>query len=121
MYCRYGDSMKIDNELHEGDVLKELPVRFKQYRIASDMTQADLAKRSTVSLRTISRFERGNEIGLLTIIKLLKALNIAQNLEVLIPDMTKRPSYYFGNNSSRKRVRSSKKTETAAWKWGDEE
>ena len=113
--------MKIDNELYEGDVLKELSVRFKQYRIASDMTQAELAKKSTVSLRTISRFEKGEEIGLLTIIKLLKALDIAKNLEVLIPDMTKRPSFYFGNNSSRKRARSSKKTEPTAWKWGDEE
>lgn len=113
--------MKIENELHEGDVLKELSVRFKQYRIASDMTQAELAKRSTVSLRTISRFEQGEEIGLLTTIKLLKALDIAKNLEVLIPDMTKRPSYYFGNNSSKKRARSSKKSETTVWKWVDEE
>lgn len=113
--------MRIDNELYEGEVLKELSVRFKQYRIAADMTQADLANKSSVSVRTISRFEKGEDIGLLTIVKLFKALGVAKNLEVLLPEMAQRPSYFF-NNNKRERARPSKKVEPikAKWKWGDE-
>ena len=115
--------MQIVNELYEDDVLKELSERFRQYRIASEMTQADLAKKSAVTVRTISRFEKGEDISLLTIVKLFKALDLAKNFEVMIPDMTKRPSYYFDNNSKRERVRASKnkKAEETVWKWGDEE
>lgn len=115
--------MRIVNELYEGDILKELSIRFKQYRISSDMTQKETAKISKVSVRTISRFEKGEDIGLLTIVRLFKALGLAKNLEALLPDMAKKPSHYFGNNSRRQRARAPKKIEPikTKWKWGDEE
>ena len=130
--------MRIVNELHEDNIIKELSVRFKQYRIDSAITQAELAKKSNVSVRTISRFEKGEDIGLVTVIKLFKALGLAKNMEMLLPEMSKRPSYYhrIGREtvvafkkdgvievkSIGKIARASKKVKPvkARWKWGDE-
>ena len=43
------------------------------------------------------------------------------NLEVLIPDVTKRPSSFLESKKHKQRVRKSKKTEdVSGFKWGDE-
>lgn len=141
--------MRIVNELHEDNIIKELSVRFKQYRIDSNITQTELAKKAGVSVRTISRFEKGEDIGLVTITKLFKALGLAKNMEMLVPEMSKRPSYYHrigkaiaktqknvgivesvgrvgsvGHTQVKNKAdRTSKKVEPVKvrWKWGDEE
>ena len=103
------------------DDMNKLRERLKQYRISSSMTQKNLADLSGVSVRSISRYENGEDIGLANFIKLLDALDLSGHLEVLIPDQTKRPSYYLDENKKRQRA-SSKKTSRnrAAFVWGDE-
>ncbi len=85
------------------------------------MTQQDLEDKSGISVRSISRLEQGRPVQLESLIKILIALNLAQNLDLLIPDQTKRPSYYLNNNPKpRQRFRKKEKTERK-FKWGDEE
>ena len=72
-----------------------------------------------VSVGTIARFENEHEIGLLNLIKLLKALDLADNLDLLIPDAQERPSYHAENNTPKLRARQRKKSDND-WKWGDE-
>ena len=50
------------------------------------MTMAELAEKSKVSVGTIVRFENGNDIGLLNLIKLMKALELGSNMDLLIPE-----------------------------------
>ena len=112
--------MKIDEMMDAGSILKELAQRFKQYRISYPMTQADLADKSMVSLSTIKRFENGEDISLIKLIRLLEALDLHKHMEILIPDQSLRPSAFLEESrpKQRARKRSVKRTE---WKWGDEE
>ncbi len=100
--------------------LAEIGIRIKQYRVNLGMTQQDLEDRSGVSLRSISRLEQGASVQLESLIKILIALNLGENISMLIPDQTKRPSYYLKENSQRQRVRKKEKP-VSGFKWGDEE
>ena len=60
--------MKINRELQDRAISKEISERFKQYRIAFPMTRSELLEKSMVSVVTIARFESGNDIGLLNVI-----------------------------------------------------
>ena len=111
--------MKIDPEMGDIAIAKEISSRFKQYRIEYPMTREELADRSMVSAGTIARFENGSDIGLVNFIKLLKALGLDEKLDLLIPDPEERPSYYAEKKPLKKRARKPTKTETS-WKWGDE-
>ena len=103
------------------DYQNEIGTRLKQYRVNVGMTQKDLEDRSGVSVRSISRMEQGTSVQFENIIRILIALNLADNIDLLIPDQSKRPSYYLKDiQKQRQRVR--KKSETKKdFKWGDEE
>ena len=52
--------------------------------------------------------------------KILLALELGDNIELLVPDQTKRPSFYLEKTADKpKRVR--KKIEKSEFKWGDEQ
>ena len=112
--------MLISENLQERAISKEISERVKQYRIASGLTQEELAEQSMVSISTIRRFESGYDISFSKLIHLLKVLGIEKNLEFLVPDYEKRPSYHLVHEKIPKRVRKSAKKK-ADWKWGDEE
>jgi transcriptional regulator with XRE-family HTH domain len=95
--------------------------RIKQYRVNAGVSQKDLENESGVSIRSISRLEQGASIQLESLIKILSALNLEGNIDLLIPDQTKRPSFYL-NDSNKPKQRVRKKEESAgSFKWGDEE
>ncbi len=95
--------------------------RIKQYRVNAGISQKDLEDASGVSVRSISRLEQGASIQLESFIKILYALNLENNIDLLIPDQTKRPSFYLKSNEKpRQRVRKKENT-NSSFKWGDEE
>ena len=108
-------NIKIDEHMENGLTMQEISRRFKQYRIACSLTQADLAEKSMVSLSTIKRFENGGDIGFSKLILLLKALGLTDNLNIMIPDQTSRPSYYLEKEPPRQRVRK-KAQKNTNWK-----
>lgn len=111
--------MRIDDSISADSITDEISRRFKLYRIAYPMTQEDLAEKSMVSLSTIKRFEKGEDIGFSKLVRLLEALDIQAHLEVLIPDQSIRPSFFLEDTRPKKRAR--KKTVVRnGWKWGDE-
>ncbi|MGN0438042.1 MAG: helix-turn-helix domain-containing protein [Lachnospiraceae bacterium] len=102
------------------EYIKELGQKIKIYRIMNEMSQQDLEDKSGVSKRSISRLEQGESVQVDNLFKILLALGLGDNIELLVPDQTKRPSYYLGKVENKpKRVR--KKTEKNDFKWGDEE
>ena len=112
--------MRIDETTDAGSALAELARRFKQYRIAYPLTQAELAEKSMVSLSTVKRFENGEDISLSKLIRLLAALDLQGHLEVLIADQSLRPSAFLEGAKPKQRARK-KLVKKAEWKWGDEE
>ena len=104
------------------EYLKDISDKLKLYRVAMNLTQQDLADKSGVSLRSISRLEQGSSVQLDNFIKIMAALDLDKNLDMLIPDQRKRPSYYLEENKKvRQRVRRSLKTPERTFKWGDEQ
>lgn len=103
------------------EYLTELGEKIKLYRVSMGLTQQDLEEKSGVSKRSISRLEQGESVQLDNFVKIMIALNLGENIDILIPDQTKRPSYYLNKNikgSQRVRKTNERKNE---FKWGDEE
>lgn len=101
------------------DQLKKIGERLKLYRVNAGMTQQDLEDKCGVSVRSISRLEQGTSVQLDSFLKILAALNLDENIDLLIPDQTKRPSFYLDDNKPKQRVRK-KNTNKDAFVWGDE-
>ena len=112
--------MKINKMLSPEAAKKELSERIKQHRILSGITQEKLADMAMVSVRTVKRFEAGEEISLLNFIRILNALDLTGGLDGLVPDQELRPSLHMSEYKPRKRV-SVKKSPKKEWKWGDEQ
>ena len=70
------------------ETAKELSHQFRRYRIVCGITQKRLSEETGVALRTITRFENGEEVGLFTFISLLKGVGITHNLKDIIPDVS---------------------------------
>lgn len=101
------------------EYIKELGQKIKTYRILQDMSQQELEDKSGVSKRSICRLENGESVQVDNLFKILISLGLGDNIEMLVPDQTKRPSYYLENEGSKhQRVR--KKTNKNHFKWGDE-
>ena len=113
--------MKIDHQSTKEEILRELIRREQAYRMSAQMTQDELANKAMVSVGTVSRFERGEDISLSKAVSILCALGIGKNLEGVIPDPEERPSYHLPHEKTKKRVRHSKGEQAETeWKWGDE-
>ena len=113
--------MDTKNALTSCAVIRELGAAIKEYRISRSMTQQDMAERSGVSLRSVSRFEQGGDIQLGSMIKILFALGLQDNLNLLIPDVSQAPSYYLKKQAPK--LFRKKKTEddpVRTFRWGDE-
>lgn len=76
------------------EYIRELGQKVKTYRIMNEMSQQDLEDKSGVSKRSISRLEQGESVQVDNLFKIMIALGLGDNIELLVPDQTKRPSYY---------------------------
>lgn len=96
--------------------------RLEKIRLTRNLTQAQLARQAGVSLRTITRLEKGEGISLDTLIRVMSALELQSNLQTLLPDPDIRPiERVLTGGSERKRARPLKPNQpTSAWTWGDE-
>jgi transcriptional regulator with XRE-family HTH domain len=106
-----------------GQIEAALCKRLESIRLSRNITQAQLAEESGVSLRTIGRLEKGQGISMDTFIRVMTALKIQQNFEALLPDPAVRPIERIGISSG-ERKRASKikpNDEPPAWSWGDSE
>lgn len=102
------------------EYIRELGQKIKTYRIMKELSQQDLEDKTGVSKRSISRLEQGESVQVDNLFKILLALDLGDNIELLVPDQTKRPSFYLDKTDNKpKRVR--KKTEKNEFKWGDEQ
>lgn len=110
----------MNNKKDYQEYIKELGQKIKTYRIMKEMSQQDLEDKTGVSKRSISRLEQGESVQVDNLFKLLLGLELGDNIELLVPDQTKRPSFYLEKTADKpKRVR--KKIEKSEFKWGDEQ
>ena len=110
-------------EMTSNACIEIISERARRYRIENPMTQSELSDRSGVSLRCIQLFESGNDFRFSNLIKIMDALGLGQNLNMLIPDVTQRPSAFLDKKAQRQRAYKSRKEQAVCekkFKWGDE-
>ena len=116
--------MKLTNDNSDSAVLKEMGNRIAQYRLNQDKTQAALAQEAGVSNRTMTRVENGNSIQASSLIRILRALKLVDNLDGLIPEPVASPVQQLklqGKQRKRASSKFEKPSSEGTWSWGDEE
>ena len=75
------------------DIISLLCKRLKEYRLATRISQKEMAERSGVSLTTICHLEQGvnRNITLNNFISLLRVVGMEQRLENLLPELPMPP------------------------------
>jgi DNA-binding XRE family transcriptional regulator len=112
----------IDLSLASSDqIVKMVGKKVEQIRLSRNITQDMLAKEAGVSSRTIRNLENGEGVLLDTLVRVLMALGLQENLEMLLPDPTVRPMERVGSiGTERKRARPMVAGEgDVPWLWGD--
>ena len=115
-------NMKLTVRSSNEEFLREFGKRIRETRIGLDMTQNEVAKKAGVTAKTISRIENGEDLAVSTMLNVLRALGLVQNIDALIPEPTARPSMLMANEKERLRVRkkAGQNDSSRQWKWGDE-
>lgn len=80
---------KNNEDDYENLELKKLGCRIKSYRVRLDIKQSELAAMSRVSMSTIVRLENGEDTKITNLMKILKALQLLDNFNRVIPEPQK--------------------------------
>lgn len=103
------------------EVEAALCTRLDQIRLASNVTQSELAARAGVSRSTVARLASANKgISLDSFIRIAMALGLTENLETLLPDQSVRPLDRVREVAApRQRARKSNTQTSKKWVWKD--
>ena len=116
---------KIDFAVATSDQLEQaLGERLEDIRLSRNIKQQDLAATADISERTLRRLEKGQGVAFETLLRVLIALDLQENLALLLPDPAIRPAEQL-RLATGKRQRASGETAadpaSGAWEWGDED
>ena len=75
----------INSGMSDRAILRELGKRLKRRRLDRNITQQELADRAGLSRPTVSDIERGNPASLLTLIPILRVLDLLEELNAFLP------------------------------------
>lgn len=101
----------------------EIGSKLERLRLSRNITQTDLARDAGISERTLRRLESGEGATLDSLLRVLIALKISQNLDLLVPDPRVRPiERVRTGGTERQRSRSAKSDQSSKqWRWGSPE
>lgn len=113
--------MQIQSELSNQAILEELGRRIARTRLNKNLKQDQLANEAGVGVNTIYRIEQGHSTQLSNLIRVLRALGLTGNFDVLIPELPPSPIAQ-AKQKKEERKRASKPTDeksTFGWRWDD--
>ena len=104
-------------------VAADIGSKLERLRLSRNITQTELARDAGVSERTLRRLESGDGATLDSFVRVLSALKLSQNLDLLVPDPRVRPiERVRTGGTERQRSRSAKTDQTTKqWQWGNNE
>jgi transcriptional regulator with XRE-family HTH domain len=73
-------------QLTDEELIAEIGGRLRRYRLQGNITQAELARRAGISLRTLGNIETGRDVQLGTVIRILRALGRLDSLDAFLPE-----------------------------------
>ena len=93
------------------DVIQNLGLRFRDYRMRLMMTRKEVSVAARVGMTTLYKFESGNmtDISFGTVIRLLRAIGMVENWDALLHELPESPYMYYDNDKKIQRVRHSSK------------
>lgn len=93
------------------DVIRNLGMRFRDYRLRLRMTRKEVSEAASIGMTTLYRFESGNmtDISFSTLLRLLKTIGLGENWDALLPELPESPYMYNDNDKKAQRVRHSAK------------
>ena len=107
----------------EASFLATAGARIAQRRLARNLTRPELAERAGVSLSTLKRIEGGCSAQVLSLLRVLAALDLPASVDALIPPAERSPLEELDSGrAARPRRRASKRRATPPrdhWTWGD--
>ena len=84
-------------------IVAEIGKRIKAVRNKKLFTQAEIAERSGISIFTVSQIETGKNTSLISLISVMRALKLLDNLEEFIPEPMISPVDLLKQSIKRKR------------------
>ena len=93
------------------DIIRNLGLRFRDYRMRLRMTRKEVSVAARVGMTTLYKFESGNmtDISFGTVIRLLRAIGMVENWDALLPELPESPYMYYDDDKKIQRVRHSSK------------
>lgn len=67
-------------------ILREIGRRVKRMRLRTNLTQQALAKTAGLARSTVSQLERGSPSSTLTLVQVLRALEVLDEFDTFLPD-----------------------------------
>ena len=119
--------MKFSPEQSETTLLTELGARLEQARLRGGLSQLDLAEAAGVAKRTVERFEGGQPGSTENLMRLLRALDLIERLEALVPEVAPGPMEQLRQRQKRRQRAPARNKENHSsrtkgkWTWGDEQ
>lgn len=93
------------------ELVRLLGLRFKDYRMRSNLTQKEVAEQSGIGLTTIHKFENGtaNNLSLSTFILLLRVVGQVNALDDVLPELPESPYLVRREEKKAQRIRHTNK------------
>ena len=91
LVLRSEEFMRFTNQATDLAVLSEIGERLGRLRLNRNLTQAALAAEAGVSKSTIERLEKGESVQLTSFVRVLRALDLAEKLDLLVPEPSLSP------------------------------
>ena len=75
------------------EILKNLGLRFKDYRLRLNLTQKEVSEKTAISVPTIYKFENGrlNDMSTSNLMKLIRIVGLQSNWDKLLPELPESP------------------------------
>lgn len=114
--------MKFIDLLTDDAVLREVGNRLTKRRLELNLTQAEVAEEAGIGKRTLERIEAGASTQLTNFLRLLRALDLSDRLDLLLPATAPSPITLLelqGRDRQRASPARSLKVAEEPWTWDD--
>jgi transcriptional regulator with XRE-family HTH domain len=103
-------------------ILADLGTRLSAARLSRNLTQARLAEDAGVAKRTLERMEAGESAQLTSFVRILRALDLLDRLDMLLPPPQPSPvDLLRRHGSAPQRASSSESRVVEPWTWAEDE
>lgn len=99
--------MLSNKSLTTPDIIRNLGLRFRDYRLRLGMTRKEVSEATSIGMTTLYKLETGNmtDVSFGTLLRLLRAIGLGENWELLLPELPESPYLYDDNDKKKQRVR----------------